>query len=628
MTRAGKKLAAVLLAVAMIVTFVPVMGTQTVYAEENDPAAIQIVENGTAADITGGQTSKVYLGHYQQSSDGEGEFNIDPIKWRVLENTDGKLFLFSDWILEVEKFNTNANGYTYWYNCSLREWLNGDSDDSFINTAFSASEQHVIMTTDVINPYNPITGGTCGEDTQDKIYLLNIQEATNPDYGFDGDYQAEDSNRLGLKTDYVNSGGRNNAQQMGSAATGDWWLRSMTYSGQLNKAIYVKGAWNGGRIESNGTDLSVSNISVRPVFNLDMDTVLFISAAEGGKACTEGVLTEAGVNAEDEWKLTLLDDGSTPGLDGHKGFEVTSVRTCDGKTLKVGYSGAATGSNEYISFIVKGSEGNIRYYCRAKKSTSSSGTALISIDGRLGENDKLYIFNEQYNGDKKTDFASGLEEIEGPAQVNHDETTVTTKATLSANGSIVKKCKVCGEVLSTVKIPYPKTFTLSCISYTYNGNAKKPDVTVMDVNGRKIDSSNYTVSYSDNVKAGKTAKVTVTFTGSKYKGAKTLTFTIDKAENPVVIKGKTKTVKYAKVKKAKQVIARKDVISLSMKKGAVTYSKTKGNAKITVNKTTGKMTVKKGLKKGTYKVKVKVTDKGNSNYKSKVKTVTVTIKVQ
>ena len=35
MTKIGKKLAAVLLAVAMVVTFVPVLGTQTAYAYPN-----------------------------------------------------------------------------------------------------------------------------------------------------------------------------------------------------------------------------------------------------------------------------------------------------------------------------------------------------------------------------------------------------------------------------------------------------------------------------------------------------------------------------------------------------------------------------------------------------------------
>ena len=63
--------------------------------------------------------------------------------------------------------------------------------------------------------------------------------------------------------------------------------------------------------------------------------------------------------------------------------------------------------------------------------------------------------------------------------------------------------------------------------------------------------------------------------------------------------------------------------------GKMTYTKASGNKKIVINKTTGKVTVKKGLKKGTYKVKVKVKAAGNTNYKaSAVKTVTFKVKVK
>ncbi len=56
--------------------------------------------------------------------------------------------------------------------------------------------------------------------------------------------------------------------------------------------------------------------------------------------------------------------------------------------------------------------------------------------------------------------------------------------------------------------------------------------------------------------------------------------------------------------------------------------KSGGNKKITINKTTGKVTVKKKLKKGTYKIKVKVTAAGNSNYKTLTRTVTFKLKVK
>ena len=57
------------------------------------------------------------------------------------------------------------------------------------------------------------------------------------------------------------------------------------------------------------------------------------------------------------------------------------------------------------------------------------------------------------------------------------------------------------------------------------------------------------------------------------------------------------------------------------------FKKTSGNAKITIAKG-GKVTVKKGLKKGTYKVKVKVTKAATANYKVKTVTKTLTIKVK
>ena len=50
--------------------------------------------------------------------------------------------------------------------------------------------------------------------------------------------------------------------------------------------------------------------------------------------------------------------------------------------------------------------------------------------------------------------------------------------------------------------------------------------------------------------------------------------------------------------------------------------------KNTFNKKNGKFTVKKGTKKGTYKIKVKVTAKGNKTYKAASKTVTVKIVVK
>ena len=109
----------------------------------------------------------------------------------------------------------------------------------------------------------------------------------------------------------------------------------------------------------------------------------------------------------------------------------------------------------------------------------------------------------------------------------------------------------------------------------------------------------------------------------------------NKAANTLKIKAKTATVKGSTkgkkgtLKKTKKLAVTKVIKFTSKGQGAKTYVKKSGNKKITIAKKTGKVTVKQGLKKGTYKVKVKVKAAGNANYKaSKWKTVTFKIIVK
>ena len=74
------------------------------------------------------------------------------------------------------------------------------------------------------------------------------------------------------------------------------------------------------------------------------------------------------------------------------------------------------------------------------------------------------------------------------------------------------------------------------------------------------------------------------------------------------------------------------LIGVSNAKGKVTYKlasvkKAKFKKYFKMNATTGKLKVKKGLKKGTYKLKVKVSALGDGNYTGATKTVTCKVKV-
>ena len=180
-------------------------------------------------------------------------------------------------------------------------------------------------------------------------------------------------------------------------ASSYWWLRS---PGAKNRDVAsVDGFAN---IDHDGID--ISNIwGVRPAFNLNLNSVLFASAAVGGKP--DGGLTEVPEYSGSEWKLTLLDSS--------RNFAVTkkAVSAAPDDTVTLNYKGATTGKNEYISVILADNNG-AQYYGRVAQPTAESGTVEIKISSDIAPGDyTLKIFNEQYNGDYKTDYASNFTDI-------------------------------------------------------------------------------------------------------------------------------------------------------------------------------------------------------------------------
>lgn len=93
----------------------------------------------------------------------------------------------------------------------------------------------------------------------------------------------------------------------------------------------------------------------------------------------------------------------------------------------------------------------------------------------------------------------------------------------------------------------------------------------------------------------------------------------------IKVKTTAKNYKYTTLKKKAQAFTMGTTVN---SKGTLTYKKLSGSSAITVNSKTGKVTVKKGIKKGTYKTKIKVSAAAKGNYKAGSKTVTVTVKVK
>ena len=190
-------------------------------------------------------------------------------------------------------------------------------------------------------------------------------------------------------------------------ASSYWWLRSPD---EDYSTAFVAGR---GEVRYYGGYSTSKEFGVRPAFDLNLDSVLFASAAVGGKP--EGGLTPISEYSGNEWKLTLLDSS--------RNFAVTekAVSGAPDDTITLHYTGATTGINEYISAIIADNSGT-QYYSRVAQPTAESGTVEIKIPSDLAPGSyTLKVFSEQYNGDYNTDYASNFTDIALTVENQPDE---------------------------------------------------------------------------------------------------------------------------------------------------------------------------------------------------------------
>lgn len=194
---------------------------------------------------------------------------------------------------------------------------------------------------------------------------------------------------------------------------------------------------------------------------------------------------------------------------------------------------------------------------------------------------------------------------------NYEVTYVNNVNAGTATIKVIMKGNYFGTLTKTftIKKASAKTVTLSASSYTYNGKAKKPTVTVKNSAGKVISSSNYTVTYSNNTNAGK-ATVKVVMKGN-YTGTLTKTFNINKVANRI-----TTTSSYTKT-----ALSKAQSFSLGAKAigGKLTY---KSNNKSVTVSSTGKVTIAKNF---AGKAVITITASG-ANHKTVTKAVTITVK--
>ena len=169
------------------------------------------------------------------------------------------------------------------------------------------------------------------------------------------------------------------------------------------------------------------------------------------------------------------------------------------------------------------------------KVSSESKDATCTVAG-----DVTYTATVEFDGKTYTNPEKKV--VTGQA-LGHDYQTTTTKATLSKDGSIVTKCTRCGDVTENTTIAYPKTITLSKDHYVYDGQEKKPEVSVVGSDGKAISDDNYDVKYPESAVAGGSYDVVITFKGN-YEGTVTKTFTIGQMDSELKYAKSSVTVDY------------------------------------------------------------------------------------
>ena len=191
-----------------------------------------------------------------------------------------------------------------------------------------------------------------------------------------------------------------------------WWLRSPG-----ENVYYTAVVSGGGAVFTDGNNV-IRALGVRPAFNLDLNSVLFTSPAVGGKP--DGGLTTVPEYTGNEWKLTLHDSDRDD-------FTAKTVLV-NGSVLEVEYKNAKVGDNEYISAVIQDADGSISRYTRVVQldgtTNGTYGRTAIDLTGIDMTGKTLCVFNEQFNGDYKTDYAGALREVKLTDEIDEQFTLI------------------------------------------------------------------------------------------------------------------------------------------------------------------------------------------------------------
>lgn len=138
-----------------------------------------------------------------------GNYKGEDVTWRILDIEGDNYFVVSEYAIDVVPYNVEREEVT-WEECTMRTWLNED----FYNSAFSSEEQSRILTTTVTADTNPEHETEPGNDTEDRLFLLSVNEVNR--------YLSNEHDRICYASEYL----KTQDIWISDDSSCRWWLRT------------------------------------------------------------------------------------------------------------------------------------------------------------------------------------------------------------------------------------------------------------------------------------------------------------------------------------------------------------------------------------------------------------------
>ena len=203
----------------------------------------------------------IKFGQYEQDNDESN--GKEDIEWLVLDKQDDRVLVISKYALDCKPYYEGKEDIT-WEECTLRTWLNND----FMDTAFSEDEKANIATVKIVNDDNQYFNTEGGNDTQDKVFLLSIDEVKK--------YFSSGEERICGTTDYAKAQGTHTHLYYTASGkvTCVWWLRSPGEDQHMAAGVdfvgYIRAV--GDYFGGSGISVNDDDCAVRPALWINLES--------------------------------------------------------------------------------------------------------------------------------------------------------------------------------------------------------------------------------------------------------------------------------------------------------------------------------------------------------------------